>query len=223
MGGGNVVSWTSMIAAYAQNGGGEEALRLFREFTRGMLERPNHFMLASVVNACASLGRLVSGKVAHGAVIRCGHELNEVIVSTIVDMYAKCGCVEYSDKVFRRIPNPSVIPYTSMIVAAAKYGLGKMSIQLFEEMIDRGIRPNDVTFVGVLHACSHSGLVDEGLQYYESMHENHGISPNAKHHTCIVDMLGRTGRLNEAYKLAKSIQAEPNQEALVWGDTPFGK
>ncbi|KAL6188613.1 hypothetical protein ACLB2K_040004 [Fragaria x ananassa] len=217
MGGGNVVSWTSMIAAYAQNGGGEEALRLFREFTRGMLERPNHFMLASVVNACASLGRLVSGKVAHGAVIRRGHELNEVIASAIVDMYAKCGCVEYSDKVFRRIPNPSVIPYTSMIVAAAKYGLGKMSIQLFEEMIDRGIRPNDVTFVGVLHACSHSGLVDEGLQYHESMHENHGISPNAKHHTCIVDMLGRTGRLNEAYKLAKSIQAEPNQEALVWG------
>ncbi|KAL6193788.1 hypothetical protein ACLB2K_034872 [Fragaria x ananassa] len=116
-----------------------------------------------------------------------------------------------------------------MIVAAAKYGLGKMSIQLFEEMIDRGIRANDVTFVGVLHlsvreikirgsnACSHSGLVDEGLQYYESMHENHGISPKAKHHTCIVDMLGRTGRLNEAYKLAKSIQAEPNQEALVWG------
>ncbi|KAL6190999.1 hypothetical protein ACLB2K_037392 [Fragaria x ananassa] len=217
MGDGNVVSWTSMIAAYAQNGGGEESLRLFREFTRGMLERPNHFMLASVVNACASLGRLVSGKVAHGAVIRRGHELNEVIASAIVDMYAKCGCVEYSDKVFRRIPNPSVIPYTSMIVAAAKYGLGKMSIQLFEEMIDRGIRPNDVTFVGVLHACSHSGLVDEGLQYYESMHENHGISPNAKHHTCIVDMLGRTGRLNEAYKLAKSIQAEPSQEALVWG------
>ncbi|XP_004295496.1 PREDICTED: pentatricopeptide repeat-containing protein At4g15720 [Fragaria vesca subsp. vesca] len=217
MGGGNVVSWTSMIAAYAQNGGGQQALGLFREFTRGMLERPNHFMLASVVNACASLGQLVSGKVAHGAVIRRGHELNKVIASAIVDMYAKCGCVEYSHKVFRRIPNPSVIPYTSMIVAAAKYGQGKMSIQLFEEMIDRGIRPNDVTFVGVLHACSHSGLVDEGLQYYESMHENHGISPNAKHHTCIVDMLGRTGRLNEAYKLAKSIQAEPNQEALVWG------
>lgn len=213
----NVVSWTSIIAAYAQNGRGQEALQLFREFNRAMLERPNHFMLASVINACASLGRLVSGKVAHGAVIRQSYDLNDVIASAMVDMYAKCGCVEYSDKVFRRIPNPSVIPYTSMIVAAAKYGLGKMSLQLFEEMIDRRIKPNDVTFVGVLHACSHSGLVDEGLQHFESMYEKHGITPNAKHHTCIVDMLGRTGRLNEAYELAKSIQSEPNQEALVWG------
>ncbi|KAM5569019.1 pentatricopeptide repeat-containing protein [Rosa sericea] len=217
MGGRNVVTWTSIIAAYAQNGRGEDALQLFREFNRGMMERPNHFMLASVVNACASLGRLVSGKVAHGAVIRRGHDLNDVIASAMVDMYAKCGSVEYSDKVFRRIPNPTVIPYTSMIVAAAKYGLGKMSLQLFKEMIDRGIKPNDVTFVGVLHACSHAGLVDEGLQHYESMYEKHGISPNAKHHTCIVDMLGRTGSLNEAYELAKSIQAEPNQQALVWG------
>ncbi|PQQ15878.1 pentatricopeptide repeat-containing protein [Prunus yedoensis var. nudiflora] len=104
-----------------------------------------------------------------------------------------------------------------MIVAAAKYGLGRMSLQLFQEMIDRRIKPNDVTFVGVLHACSHSGLVDEGLQQLESMHEKHGITPTAKHYTCIVDMLGRTGRLNEAYELAKSIEAEPNQEALLWG------
>ncbi|BFG15143.1 hypothetical protein CerSpe_014170 [Prunus speciosa] len=213
----NVVSWTSIIAAYAQNAQGDEALQLFREFNRLMLERPNHFMLASVVNACASLGRLVSGKVAHGAVIRGGYDSNDVIASALLDMYAKCGCVEYSDKVFRRIRNPSVIPYTSMIVAAAKYGLGRMSLQLFQEMIDRRIKPNDVTFVGVLHACSHSGLVDEGLQQLESMQEKHGITPTAKHYTCIVDMLGRTGRLNEAYELAKSIEAEPNQEALLWG------
>ncbi|CAL8991473.1 unnamed protein product, partial [Prunus brigantina] len=213
----NVVSWTSIIAAYAQNAQGDEALQLFREFNRLMLERPNHFMLASVVNACASLGRLVSGKVAHGAVIRGGYDSNAVIASALLDMYAKCGCVEYSDKVFRRIQNPSVISYTSMIVAAAKYGLGRMSLQLFQEMIDRRIKPNDVTFVGVLHACSHSGLVDEGLQQLESMHEKHGITPTAKHYTCIVDMLGRTGRLNEAYELAKSIQAEANQEALLWG------
>ncbi|TQE02728.1 hypothetical protein C1H46_011701 [Malus baccata] len=213
----NVVSWTSIICAYAQNAQGKEALQLFREFNRLTSERPNHFMLASVVNACASLGGLVSGKVAHGSVIRGSHDSNDVIASALVDMYAKCGCVEYSDKVFRRIRNPTVIPYTSMIVAAAKYGLGRMSLQLFQEMIDRGIKPNNVTFVGVLHACSHSGLVDEGLQHLESMFNKHGILPNAKHHTCVVDMLGRTGRLNEAYELAKSIQAEPNQEPLLWG------
>ncbi|KAF3456194.1 hypothetical protein FNV43_RR00844 [Rhamnella rubrinervis] len=213
----NVVSWTSMMTTYTQNAQGHEALQLFSEFNVLMNERPNHFMLASVINACASLGKLVSGKVSHGAVIRSGHDSSDVVASALVDMYAKCGCLDYSDKIFKRIPHPSVIPYTSMIVSTAKYGLGKQSLQLFSEMIDRRIKPNDVTFVGVLHACSHSGLADEGLQYLESMHGKHGISPSAKHYTCVVDMLARIGRLDEAYQLAKSIQAEDNDGALLWG------
>lgn len=213
----NVVSWTSMITAYGQNALGECALQLFREFNGLPLSSPNHFMLASVINACASLGRLVSGKVAHAAVIRRGHESNDVVASALVDMYAKCGCIGYSDKVFRRIPDPSVIPYTSMIVGAAKYGLGKFSLDIFKEMLDRRIKPNDVTFVGVLHACSHSGLVDDGLEYLHSMHKKHGVVPDTKHYTCVVDMLGRTGRLDEAHQLAKSIQVEPDQGALLWG------
>ncbi|KAJ4722211.1 Pentatricopeptide repeat-containing protein [Melia azedarach] len=213
----NVVSWTSMIVAYAQNAQGHEALKLFREFNYLLKDRPNQFMLASVINACASLGRLVSGKVAHGAVIRSGHDSNDVVASALVDMYAKCGCISYSDKVFRRISNPSVIPYTSMIVGAAKYGLGRFSLELFKEMIERRIEPNDVTFVGILHACSHSGLVNEGLEHLNSMYWKYGIVPDAKHHTCVVDMLGRTGRLDEAYHLAKSIQVDPNAGALLWG------
>jgi pentatricopeptide repeat protein len=213
----NVVSWTAMIAGYAQNGKGYEALEVFREFSSYMMERPNHFMLASVINACASLGRLVSGKVTHGAVIRGGYELNDVVASALVDMYAKCGSFLYSEKVFRRIRNPSVIPYTSMIVGAAKYGLGKLSLNLFEEMTDRKVMPNDVTFVGILHACSHSGLVDEGLRLLNSMHEKHGVMPDVRHYTCVVDMLSRVGRLDEAYKLAKSIRVNPNEGALLWG------
>lgn len=98
-----------------------------------------------------------------------GHEASDVIASALVDMYAKCGCVNYSAKIFRRIQNPSVIPYTSMIVGAAKYGLGILSLQLFQEMVVRRIKPNDITFVGVLHACSHSGLVDKGLELLNSM------------------------------------------------------
>ncbi|KAG2721498.1 hypothetical protein I3760_02G084900 [Carya illinoinensis] len=213
----NVVSWTSMITAYAQNAQGHHALQIFREFGVLMLDHPNHFMLASVINACASLGRLVSGKVAHGTVIRRSHDSNDVVASALVDMYAKCGSVSYSEKVFRRIRNPSVISYTSMIVGAAKYGLGNTSLDLFEEMIDRRIKPNDITFVGILHACSHSGLVDEGLEHLKSMHVKHGIIPDAKHYTCVVDMLGRTGRLEEAYQLAKSIQVESDEGALLWG------
>lgn len=213
----NIVTWTSMITAYAQNALGELALQLFREFNGLPLNPPNHFMLASVINASASLGRLVSGKVAHAAVIRRRHESNDVVASALVDMYAKCGCIAYSNKVFRRIPDPSVIPYTSMIVGAAKYGLGEFSLSIFKEMLDKRIKPNDVTFVGVLHACSHSGLIDEGLSYLHSMQSKHGVVPDTKHYTCVVDMLGRAGKLDEAHQLAKSIQVEPSQGALLWG------
>lgn len=213
----NVVSWTSIIVAHAQNAQGHEALEMFREFNYQSRDRPNQHMLASVINACASLGRLVSGKVAHGVVVRSGCEFNDVVASALVDMYAKCGCVNYSEKVFNRISNPSVVTYTSMIVGAAKYGLGRFSLDLFNEMISRGIKPNDVTFVGVLHACSHSGLVDEGIQHLDSMYRKYGIIPDAKHYTCVVDMLGRTGRLDEAYKLAKSIQVDPDGGPLLWG------
>ncbi|KAL5541831.1 hypothetical protein UlMin_009541 [Ulmus minor] len=213
----NIVSWTSMIITYAQNARGHEALQIFREFSFSNLERPNHFMLASVVNACSSLGKLVSGKVAHGAVVRGGYDWRDVVASALVDMYAKCGCFDYSDKIFRRIPSPSVVAYTSMIVSAAKYGLGELSLQLFSEMINRRIKPNEVTFLGILHACSHSGLIDDGLKHLRSMFEEHGILPGAKHYTCVVDMLGRTGRLEEAYELAKSIRENYIDKALLWG------
>ncbi|KAF5182170.1 Pentatricopeptide repeat-containing protein [Thalictrum thalictroides] len=211
----NVVSWTSMIVVYVQNALGEQALLLFREFILFM--SPNHFMLASVISACASLGRLVTGKVTHGAVIRRGYDGNDVVASSLVDMYAKCGCITYSGKVFRLIESPCVIQYTSMIVGAAKYGQGNLSLDLFQEMIERGIRPNDVTFVGVLHACSHSGLVDIGLEHLNSMYTKHGIVPGAKHYICAVDMLGRLGRLDEAYQLAQTISAEAKEVALLWG------
>ncbi|KAK8498332.1 hypothetical protein V6N12_073502 [Hibiscus sabdariffa] len=213
----NLVSWTSMIVAYAQNGRGNDALEVFREFNFLAWENPNEFMLASVINACSSSGKLVLGKIAHGAAIRHGHDSNDVVASALVDMYAKCGCIVYANWVFRRVRNPCVIPYTSMIVAAAKHGLGKLSIELFEEMIDKRIKPNDVSFVAILHGCSHSGLIDEGLQYLNSMSRKHGMVPEAKHYTCIVDMLGRTGRLDEAYRLAKSIEVNPDEGASLWG------
>ncbi|KAK7292304.1 hypothetical protein RIF29_08082 [Crotalaria pallida] len=213
----NVVSWTSMITTYAQNAQGHHALQLFREFNHSQLDKPNHFMLCSVISACSSLGKLGSGKVTHGVVIRRGHDANDVIATALVDMYAKCGCVRYSYQIFRRIRNPSVIPYTSMIVGAAKYGLGALSLQLFQEMVDRKIKPNDVTFVGVLHACSHSGLIDKGLELLNSMNVKYGVMPDAKHYTCIADMLGRVGRVEEAYQLAKSVKVECEGHALLWG------
>ncbi|CAN1129761.1 Pentatricopeptide repeat-containing protein At4g15720 [Linum perenne] len=213
----NIVTWNSMIVACAQNGRGNEALQVFRKFKTVLGERANAFMLASVINAAASLGKLGTGRASHGAVIRGGHEVNDVVTSSLVDMYAKCGCFDYSWKIFKRIRDPSVVPYTSMIAGAAKYGLGILSIELFEEMTGRGVEPNDVTFVGVLHGCSHSGLVEEGLEVLNSMLEKHGVNPDAKHYTCVVDMYCRVGRLDEAYKLAESIRVSATEGALLWG------
>lgn len=213
----NAVSWGSMLSVYAQNALGHEAVQLFAEFrTRSDGMSPNHFMLSSVVNACAGVGRLGVGKCVHGTVFRFGHECNGVIAVALVDMYSKCGFYEYSRKVFDRIEQPSVICYTSIIVAAAKYGLGRSALALFSEMIDRGVQPNSVTVLGVMNACSHSGLVDTGLHLLHSMQSKYGIGPCASHYTCAVDMLGRAGRLDEAFELANEAQVEGRDALMLW-------
>ncbi|KAL6906121.1 hypothetical protein ACP4OV_003722 [Aristida adscensionis] len=213
----NAVSWGAMLAAYAQNALGNEAIQLFAELrTSGGGVAPNHFILSSAINACASVARLGIGKCIHGAVLRLGHEHNEVVAVALVDMYSKCGCYEYSRKVFGMIKQPSVIPYTSIIVAAAKYGLGSYSLTLFNEMIDQGVRPNAITLLGVMHACSHSGLVDTGLQFLHSMQSKYGIVPCPSHYTCAVDMLGRAGRLEEAFELANEARLEGSDALMLW-------
>lgn len=212
---GNVVSWGAMVSGYAQNGDGHEAVMLFSEFL-GRNLRPNHFMLSSVVSACAGAGRLGLGKSTHAKVVRHWHDDNEVIVGALIDMYAKCGCVEYAKKVFDGIASPSLVTCTSMIVAAAKFGLAELVLDLFDEMVGRGVKPNGVTFLGILHACSHRGLVDVGLEYFDSMSRVYGIVPQAKHYTCVVDMLGRAGRIAEAYELTKSIEAKGDDELMLW-------
>ncbi|WZZ75343.1 pentatricopeptide repeat-containing protein At4g15720 [Brassica napus] len=215
----NVVSWTSMITAYAQNARGHEAIELFRTFNADTttLDRPNQFMLASVISACSSLGRLQWGKVAHGVVTHGGYETNHVVATSLLDMYAKCGSLSCAEKIFLTICRHSVISYTSMIMAKAKHGLGEAALQLFDEMVAKRIRPNYVTLLAVLHACSHSGLVTEGLGYLNSMVEKYGVVPDPRHYTCVVDMLGRFGRVDEAYALAKTIEVGGEQGALLWG------
>ncbi|CAN6349055.1 unnamed protein product [Urochloa humidicola] len=213
----NAMSWGAMLAVYAQNALGNEAIQLFAELrTNGSGLVPNHFMLSSVVSACAGVARLSIGKCVHGAVLRLGHGNNEVIAVALVDMYSKCGCYEYSRKVFDRIEQPSLIPYTSIIVAAAKYGHGRWALALLGEMVNRGVQPNDVTLLGVMHACSHSGLVDSGLQLLRSMQSKYGLAPSPSHYTCAVDMLGRAGRIEEAFELAKGARVEGKEALLLW-------
>ncbi|XP_020589410.1 pentatricopeptide repeat-containing protein At4g15720 [Phalaenopsis equestris] len=212
----NIYSWGTMISVYAQNACNNEALYLFRKFSWKMHLRPNHFMLSSIINVCAGLGRFEPGRSAHAAAIRLGHEDNDVIAGGLIDMYAKCGCVEYSRAVFAHIAIPTLIPYSAMIVSAARHGLSGLALSLFNELLDRGIQPNSVTLLGVLHACSHSGLSDAGLSCLHSMHRNYGVLPNAKHYTCAVDMLARAGRLDEALELACRVDASGHDELMLW-------
>ncbi|KAJ1264868.1 hypothetical protein BS78_08G034800 [Paspalum vaginatum] len=213
----SAVSWGAMLAVYAQNALGSEAIQLFAKLrTCGTGVAPNHFMLSSVLSACAGAVRLGVGRCVHGTVLRLGHGSNQVVAVALVDMYSKCGRYNYSRKVFDRIERPSVIPYTSIIVAAAKYGLWRSALTLFDDMVKEGVQPNDVSLLGVMHACSHSGLVDTGLQLLCSMQSKYGIAPRPSHYTCAVDMLGRAGRLEEAFELAKEAQIEGNDALLLW-------
>ncbi|AQK39440.1 Putative S-locus receptor-like protein kinase family protein [Zea mays] len=183
----NAVSWGAMLAVYAQNALGNEAVELFAELrTCGGGMAPNHFMLASVVSACAGMARLGIGRCVHGAVLRLGYGNNDVISVALVDMYSKCGRYEYSRKVFDRIKQPSVVTYTSIIVAAAKYGRWTCALTLFNEMLLR------------------------------SMQSRYGVAPCPSHYTSAVDMLGRAGRLEEAFELAKEAQLEGNDALLLW-------
>lgn len=212
----NIVSWGAMLATYSQSACAKEALELFGEFLRALPFPPNHFMLSSVVTACAGLGRLGAGKCTHAVVLRRGHGENDVVGGALVDMYAKCGCFEYSHRVFQLLRSPDVVPFSAMIAAAGKHGMATTALALFDEMLEKGVNPNGVTFLGVLHACSHAGLVDRGLQYLAGMEKTHGVAPGVAHYTCAVDMLGRAGRLDEAVAMARGVAAEGGDAALLW-------
>ncbi|KAJ3678494.1 hypothetical protein LUZ60_002297 [Juncus effusus] len=210
----NVISWGSIISVYAQNACCLEAIEIFNEFLQ--IGVPNQFIFSSVVNACASIGKLGLGRPIHGKIIKHGHESNDFICGALIDMYAKCGSFDDSKKVFDKIKRPSIIEYTSMIISGAIYGLTKYALNLFNQMISQKQSPNSVTLLAVLHACSHAGLVNTGIYHLTSMKSLYNINPSAKHYTCVVDMLGRAGRLDEAYNLTKSVRAEGQDKLMIW-------
>ena len=209
----NLVTWGAMLSAYTQNAAMREALTLFGDLVSHF--QPNQFVLSSVVNACSGLALLGIGKSTHGAILR-GHLENDVIDGALIDMYAKCGCFESAHRVFRLILFPDVIAFTSVIGGAAKHGMAAAALNLFEEMIDRGVSPNGVTFLAILHAYDHAGLIDRGLDLLTTMETNFGVHREVKHLTCVIDMLGRGGRLDEAVQMARKTMAHGSEEVLIW-------
>jgi pentatricopeptide repeat protein len=197
----NVVSWTSMVTGYARNGYGEEALDFFVGMIRNCL-LPDDFTFGAVLHACSSLAILGHGRMVHGCVIRHGFHAHVYIGNGLVNMYAKCGDLEGSNLAFNDIYEKDLVSFNSMLFAFGLHGKGTQALQLYEDMVASGIKPDKVTFIGLFLTCSHSGLIDKGLEFFESMRLVHGLSFNMDHVACMVDMLGRGGYLAEAKELA---------------------
>lgn len=209
----DVVSWTSMISCYVHNGLANEALELFHLMKETGVE-PDSISLVSILSAAASLSALKKGKEIHGFLIRKGFVLEGSLASTLVDMYARCGTLEKSRNVFNFIRNKDLVLWTSMINAYGMHGCGRAAIDLFRRMEDESIAPDHIAFVAVLYACSHSGLMNEGRRFLESMKYEYQLEPWPEHYACLVDLLGRANHLEEAYQFVKGMEVEPTAE--VW-------
>lgn len=199
----DIVLWTSMIGGYVQNGENEVAMSLYcRMQIEGIL--PNELTMVSVLRACASLAALEQGKQIHTHTIKFGFGLEVPIGSALSTMYAKCGSLEDGSLVFRRIPDRDVVSWNSIISGLSHNGHGTEALELFEEMLIEGTKPDHVTFVNILSACSHMGLVERGWSYFKMMSDKFGIVPRVDHYACMVDILSRAGKLNEAKEFIES-------------------
>ncbi|WVZ13125.1 hypothetical protein V8G54_017655 [Vigna mungo] len=210
----NGVSWNAMIACFVKSNRFREAFDLFRRMRVEEVE-VDRFVAATMLSACTGVGALEQGKWIHGRVERNGILLDSKLGTTIVDMYCKCGCLDKAFRVFRGLEVKGVSSWNSMIGGFAMHGKGEDAIRLFKEMEQEGmVVPDDITFVNVLTACARSGLVEEGFYYFSYMVDVHGIEPTKEHYGCMVDLLARAGRLEEAKKVIDEMPMSPDAAVL---------
>lgn len=202
-----------MISAYAKGRCSKEALELWREM-RVAGVAPDCISMVSVLSACSAMGALAIGAEVHRFVESNRVEVDMKLGTALVDMYAKCGDIENSLKVFHAMPVKDVLTWSSMIIGLANHGLGHDALSLFSEMISQGLQPNEITFIGVLIACTHVGLVNDGKKYFSSMSDVHGVVPRMEHYGCMVDLLGRAGHVEEAMELIRSMTFKP--DPIIW-------
>lgn len=210
----DLVSWNAMISGYVQNGLEQEGLNLYYSMRSAGLE-PDQFTFASVFRACARLALLEHGKRAHGVMIKTLMKANVVVNSALVDMYFKCSSLSDGYMVFKSSSERNVATWTALISGYGQHGRVVEVLELFHQMIEDGFLPNHVTFLVVLSACSHGGLVDEGRKYFSSMRRDYGIRPRREHYAAVVNMLGRAGRLDEAYDFVRKSPCE--EHSVIWG------
>ncbi|KAG8375540.1 hypothetical protein BUALT_Bualt10G0110400 [Buddleja alternifolia] len=210
----SIVSWTAMISGYTKNESFGDALNIFR---RMQIEgvQPDWVSLVAILPACAQLGALELGKWIHFYAEKNGFLRKTCVCNALIEMYTKCGSVDQSLQLFSKMSDRDVISWSSMISGLAHHGRAGEAIELFHDMQKANVDPNEITFVGLLSACGHAGLLEEGLMYFESMQNDYNIEPGIEHYGCLVDLLGRTGNINRALNLIKSMKMKP--DSAIWG------
>ncbi|KAJ0914305.1 putative tetratricopeptide-like helical domain superfamily, DYW domain-containing protein [Helianthus annuus] len=209
----DVVSWTSLITGYTHNGAHEQALTLFCKMRISGI-KPDQIVTASILSSCAELTVLDFGQQVHSDFIKSGLRSSLSVDNSLVTMYTNCGCIEDANKVFASMDVKNVITWTALIMGYAKNGKSNESLMFYNEMIESGIKPDFITFIGLLFACSHTGLVDQAREYFDSMVNVYHIKPGQDHYACMIDLLGRSGRIDEAVELLNNMVVEP--DATVW-------
>ncbi|OVA13390.1 Pentatricopeptide repeat [Macleaya cordata] len=210
----NLVPWTIMISGYAEKGLAKEAFTLYDQMEKAGLQ-PDDGTFISILAACAESGLLSLGKRIHFKIERSKLRCSVKVCNALLDMYAKCGNLDKALTVFDGMVERDVVSWNSMLQGLALHGHGEKALDLFSRMIGEGVEPDGVTFVSVLCSCSHAGLLDEGRHYFSIIEKDYGIVPQVEHYGCMVDLLGRSGHLKEAFELIKSMPMEPN--AIIWG------
>ncbi|KDP46908.1 hypothetical protein JCGZ_10399 [Jatropha curcas] len=210
----NIVSWNSMISGYVRKGRFIDALKVFHEMQKSRI-KPNEFTMVSLLNACGCLGAIRQGEWIHDYMVKNKFEMNSIVITAIIDMYSKCGSIEKALQVFKSAPKKGLSCWNSIILGLAMNGLEKEAIQLFSKLESSNLKPDNVSFIGVLTACNYSGLVDKARDYFLLMKERYKIKPSMKHYSSIVDVLGRAGCIEEAEELIRRMPMDP--DTIIWG------
>ncbi|PHT60097.1 Pentatricopeptide repeat-containing protein, mitochondrial [Capsicum baccatum] len=212
----DVFTWSSMISGYSQSEQPDLALELFHVMLAGGV-KPNEITMVSVVSSIASLGTLKEGRWAHHYICKNPIPLTDNLSAALIDMYAKCASVNDAFEVFNQIREKAVdvSPWNAIICGLAMHGHAHLSLRIFSDLLKQNIKPNSITFIGVLSACCHAGLVEAGEKHFQSMTKLYNVKPNIKHYGCMVDLFGRAGRLKEAEELIRTMPMEA--DIIIWG------
>ncbi|KAL0354662.1 UNVERIFIED_CONTAM: Pentatricopeptide repeat-containing protein [Sesamum radiatum] len=204
----NSVSWCALLGGYCRKGEFEVVVELFRNMEKDL------YSFGTVLRACAGLAAEKLGKELHCQYLKRGSWRDVVVESALVDLYAKCGCVDFAYRIFLKMPVKKLITWNSMIGGFAQNGRGEEAVRIFDQMIQERVKPDYISFIEVLFACSHSGLVDQGRKYFISMYNDYGLKAGSEHYSCMVDLLGRAGKIEEAEDLI--VKSEFRNNPSLW-------